>query len=324
MATKLGMQHLRMLAAIEEHDSVSRAAEALGITQSALSHQIAEAERRCGARLFERVNKKLRFTVAGERLLGAARLIVAELERAEADVAKLSRAAKTVIRIGSFAYSCYRWLPSFLAEFQDRLPTIDVEIVANPQATPARSLLSGEIDLGVTAGRFAVREVSVHPLFDDELVAILPPHHPLAREPYLEGRHFVDETFVTYSAIPERGFEEDLVFAPSGMRPTKVIRAGLTEAVVELVRANFGVGILSNWAVAPYVQAGLLLSRRLGPQGASVSWSALTRANSPDDAPALHLARALQLWCREGIGSPLRPLPLALGAWDVERSLPDR
>ena len=309
MGPKLGLHHLRMLVALDEHQSVSRAADALGITQSALSHQIREAERRCGARLFERVNKKLRLTVAGDRLLGAARLIVAELARAEDDVQKLSRAAKTVIRIGSFAYSSYRWLPGFLSEFQDQLPTVDIEIVANPKAAPARSLLSGEIDLAVTAGHIAAREVSVHPLFDDELVAVLPPQHALTAEPWLEGRHFVDQTFVTYSAIPERGFEEDLLFAPSGMRPSKVIRAGLTEAVIELVRAGFGVGILSNWAVAPYVEAGLLASRRLGPEGLSVSWSALTRRNSPDDAPALRLAQALRVWCREGLGSPLRPVP---------------
>ena len=99
MPPHLDLRHLRMLVALDRHGTVTGAAAALGLTQPALSHQIQEAERRAGVPLFRRVKKRLVFTWQGQELLTSARLVVAEMERAEADLARYSNTVNAVVRL---------------------------------------------------------------------------------------------------------------------------------------------------------------------------------------------------------------------------------
>jgi LysR family transcriptional regulator, regulator for metE and metH len=82
----LEIRHLKLVAAIAETGSVTRAGNQLHLTQSALSHQLRDAEEQLGARLFERLKGTMTLTAAGERLLKSARTVIEELERAEKDI----------------------------------------------------------------------------------------------------------------------------------------------------------------------------------------------------------------------------------------------
>ncbi len=68
------------------------------------------------------------------------------------------------------------------------------------------------------------------------------------------------------------------------------------EAVIDLVRAGFGVGIFSRWTVAPEISDGTLIARPVGPEGMEMDWWAVTRARDPEDGPAEQLAAALARW----------------------------
>jgi len=85
---KLDVRHLQLVRAIAEEGSVTRAGLRLHLTQSALSHQLRDAEQRLGVRLFERVGRRLLLAPAGERLLRSARTVLEELERAEEEVGR--------------------------------------------------------------------------------------------------------------------------------------------------------------------------------------------------------------------------------------------
>ncbi len=110
---KLNIEHLQALVTLADTGTVTQAAERLHITQPSFSYRLREAERRTGVTLFSRVKRRLQLTSAGRRLLYSARAILTELAAAEADIVRFGGVRQRV-RLGSRAYSSFRWLPGFL------------------------------------------------------------------------------------------------------------------------------------------------------------------------------------------------------------------
>src|SRR5436305_14896067 len=106
MRMDLEVRHLKLVAAVADVGSLTRAGEQLFLTQSALSHQLRDIEQRLGAPLFLRVGKRLVLTPAGERLLESARDVLARLHQAEEDVRQLARSGSGVLRLTTECYTC--------------------------------------------------------------------------------------------------------------------------------------------------------------------------------------------------------------------------
>ncbi len=154
MATGLDVKLLRMLAAIDRHGTLTRAAGVLGITQSALSHHIKESERRMAVEIFHRVGKRLRFTAIGEELLQAARVVTGEIDRVEGDLALFRQGYGPIVRLGSGAYGCEAWLPDFIAELGRRETRFAIEILHTGLVfPPVNAVIDGQIDIAISAAR---------------------------------------------------------------------------------------------------------------------------------------------------------------------------
>ena len=298
MPAGLDIKVLRMLVAIDRHGSLTRAAQALGITQSALSHHIKETERRAAVDIFHRVGKRLHLTAIGEELLQAAKAIVGEVDRIEGDLALFREGLGPVVRLGSGAYACHGWLPRFMAALAAGGERFDIEILDNSLAYPlVKAVIDGKVDIAICGGEIDDRRVRRHHLFDDELVGVLPADHPLAGRRHLEAVDFAGETYLSYSTIPEKGFEDERFFRPARAMPKRWRRAGDVAMILEMVRQGLGVSILSRWAVAPSLAAGGLTMKKLTAKGLPTSWQAVIRANEPKESgPSLVAARLTQWW----------------------------
>ena len=295
---RLQLSHYRVVQAVRIHGTVSAAAQALGLTQPALSHQIAEAERRLSTKLFARVGRRLRLTSAGELFATSADTILMEAGLAESTLmGKTGAAPGEVIRIGTFAYNSYRWLPLFLKQLRHQWPNLYFEFITDTSKVPMRSLLDGDVDIAISAGSIASSRANVYPLFEDQLLAICALDCPTPSCGYMLATDFLADPFITYSTIYETGFEEELLWRPAGRRPLNYLRAGNTEAVIEMVKAGFGRSILSRWAVQPSLENEELLALPVTKQGMPVYWSALVR-KSHQHAELLHaVSEQLQSWC---------------------------
>lgn len=104
---RLDIKHWQLLKGLAEHGTLGKAADHLGITQSALSHRLAEAERRLGDKLFEREGRGLTVTPAGKSMLQTALQVLPELQRAEDNFQRLSSDAHHLIKLGVGAYNAY-------------------------------------------------------------------------------------------------------------------------------------------------------------------------------------------------------------------------
>src|SRR4029078_6525135 len=105
----LDVRHLKLIVAVTEEKSVTRAGEVLHLTQSALSHQLREIEEKLGTPLFLRMNKKMILTPAGERLLFTARQVLEEMKRAEDHIAEMASNKQGTLRLSTECYTCYHW-----------------------------------------------------------------------------------------------------------------------------------------------------------------------------------------------------------------------
>jgi LysR family transcriptional regulator for metE and metH len=153
---------------------------------------------------------------------------------------------------------------------------VEVDIVVEATRRPVEALLAGELDLAIVSDPPMRASLTSRPLFEDEIVAILSPEHRLARRRHLVPRDFADERLFTYSVpIRQLGFYRQFL-EPAGVLPAKIFRVDLTEAIVEMVRANLGVAVFARWAVAPYVNAATLKALPLGRRGFRRKWYAVT------------------------------------------------
>jgi len=293
---ELELRHLKLVEAIAVEGAMTRAAARLHMTQPALSHQLAGLEDALGVGLFRRVPRGMILTRAGERMLDCARSVLPVVREAREFVTAESK-AQGILRIATECYTCYHWLPSRLKAFQAIFPRVEVEIVIEATRRPVEALRAGEIDLAIVSGLPAGAALTSRPLFEDEMVAILSPEHRLARCSSLTPQDFVMEHLITYSVpIRQFGFYQ-LFLNPAGVAPARISRVDLTEAIVEMVKANLGIAILARWAIARHLNAATLKAVPLGRSGFHRKWYAVTLKSR---RPPAHLDSFVDILAEKG------------------------
>jgi LysR family transcriptional regulator, regulator for metE and metH len=276
----LEIRHLKLLVAVSEEGSLTGAARRLHLTQSALSHQLRDAERGLGRPLFLRGARKMTLTSAGDRLLKSAKLVLDELATAREEIRESPHAAEGTLRLATECYTCYHWLPPALAEFQKTYPKVDVQVVAEATRDTIPALLDGRIDVAITSDPIKSSRVAVEPLFGDDLLVMIPAGHRLAKspKPWVDAEDIAQETLITYDAPKEDLTVFKDVLVPAGLKPRRWVPIQITEAIVELVRAGQGISVMACWAAEPYAKGGRLVLKQLTKDGISREWVAATRA----------------------------------------------
>lgn len=293
---KLEIRHWQMLKAISELGNVAQASDALGISQSALSHRIAEAERRMGGKFFEKEGRRLKLTPAGALITQAALQTLPILERAENDFELDASNEKQIVRLGVASYSCYYWLPEFMKFVSKKSPNIQLRLVASATQNPITSLQHGSVDIVIAPGYLATPGIIQTPLFVDELVLVTPYNHALSHKAFIEVQDLSQEQYYTYSQNILPGFEYDRFIRPSGVIPQQMEVVEMTDAIIELISAGLGMSILSKWAVDAALKSHRISCTQLGEQGLDLAWSALIRESEKKNSAATQVARMLALW----------------------------
>lgn len=297
MLPRLNLNHLALLSGLEETGSVSATAVRLGITQSAASHRLKEAERRLGAALVVRADGHLLLTPEGERLRIFADRTLEELVRIEAEIDSTQAGGKVLVRLGQATYSRYHWLPGFLDFLAARDPELNFDLSGRATQRPLASLLEGVVDVSTIYGRpSASQRFRWHHLATDPLVAVMAPEHPLAVEDYVDSSLIAPHRVFTYAFATEPGFEWETLIGRPLVPYSRLTPMPSPESTIDLLRAGYGVALFSRWAIEPEIADGTLVVR---PVGLSLDWWAVTRAEDPDDSPAMRLVRLFLDWAEE-------------------------
>jgi LysR family transcriptional regulator, low CO2-responsive transcriptional regulator len=253
------VHQLRIFRTVAENLSFTRAAEALFLTQSAVSHQIANLEGALGTELLRRSGRSVSLTPAGAVLQQQLRRVFAVIDEAEAAVRLASRPGAGRLRVGASATACQHLIPEALREFRESFPAHSLSIKPGDSIQISDELMEGTIDLGILIRTDRRPKFRYHDLFSDELGFLVSPLHPWAKANRVERRDFPAQRMVLYShnSATFRMVERYFLKMQSPLRDW--MELGSMEAIKELVKLGLGVSVMAKWIVRPELDAKSLV-----------------------------------------------------------------
>ncbi len=252
------LRQLEVFLAVARSESVSRAAEELGMSQSAVSGALGDLEQQFGIRLFDRVGKRLQLSALGRSLRPESVALYEQAEQLERAFSDQSDAG--LLRVGATLTIGNHVVVPLMARFMREHPGARVQLEVANTAEIARRVNNFEIDVGLVEGELQEPNLMLTPWCPDELVVFCAPGHPFARLVTLSDDDLLDAAWI----VRERGSGTRQTFehAMFGILSSLDIALELqqTEAIKSAVEAGLGVGCVSRLAVADGLRHGTLVA----------------------------------------------------------------
>jgi LysR family transcriptional regulator, low CO2-responsive transcriptional regulator len=261
LAEIVTVHQLRLLAAVVERGGFSRAADELGLSQPAISHQLTGLSLALGTPVLERVGRRVQLTQAGDLLYMHARRILGEFEAAGSALDELRGLRRGRIRVAGDTTVGIYVLPDLLGAFRERYPEIEVRLgVDNRQALYNR-LVANESDF-VVSGRLwsdPALPLVARPFLGNELIAIASPRHRLARRRRVTLADLAQEPFIIRE--PGSGTREttEEAFHGAGLSIRPVMELASNGAIKRAVARDLGIAIVSRYAASLELSLGHLV-----------------------------------------------------------------
>ncbi|WP_414830173.1 LysR family transcriptional regulator [Alteromonas sp. H39] len=294
-------QHLRIIHYLYDHGTLTEAAEALHLTQSALSHAMKKLEHQAGISLWKKDGRRIQLTQAGIALYHLASRLLPQFEHTEKLLLQIATGKQGSLRIGMECHPCYQWLLKVVSPFLIAFPDVDVDVRQAFAFGGLHALHNYDIDLLLTPDPLFLKSVSYTPVFEYEQMLVLPASHKLASRGVISPADLNNETLITYPVEPSRLdiFSQFLTPAGGSVRRHKTIET--TEMLLQMVAAGRGVTALPHWLIEESPLAQKLRCCRLGEHGIQKQLYLGTRAQ--DDLPS-YLTAFIELAMSVGHKAP--------------------
>lgn len=287
----LEFRHLRSIKAIHDSGGLAKAADAMNMTQSALSHQIKGLEDQVGLDLFVRRSKPLKLSAAGLKMLKLAERILPEVAQLEEDFRGIHDGKSGRLHIAIECHACFDWLFPVLELFRRAWPDVDVDIRPGLAFDALPALTREEVDVVISSDPERIKGVDFLPLFDYEPVFIASSTHPLAEKPFVEAEDFRDQTLITYPVDKTRLDVFTELLTPAKVEPAAVRQVELTAVIMLLVASNRGVAVLPDWVVRDARYKHDYITRSLTEKGRTKRLYAAIRSEDASLPYMSHLIR---------------------------------
>ncbi len=224
-----------------ETGNITRTAEIMNYTQSGVSHAISALEKETGFPVFIRNKSGVTLTANGEKILPEIRAMVNQYEKLTQTILNLNGKVEGTIRIAAFPSIITEIIPDALKEFTKKYPKTSFELMDGTYDEICANLEKGRVDIAFLPVSYA-RQYQAVPLMEDNMLAVLSEHHPLAEKnsisieellkypiisQYKGCRQLLDDAFVGHKVQPAHEFTDD-------------------RAALEMIRQGFGVGIITD------------------------------------------------------------------------------
>ncbi|RXJ74952.1 HTH-type transcriptional regulator MetR [Veronia nyctiphanis] len=257
------LKHLKTLSVLRDTGSLTSTATQLCLTQSALSHQLKDVEKRLGSKLFLRKTRPVKFTAEGEILLRLADDVLPRFAQTDAELANLKEDTQGRLHMAIECHSCFQWLMPALKDYQVTWPNVSLDFSSGLGFEPLPALAAGELDLVITSDVSARSDIHYEALFDFEVRLVTSLTHDLAAEDKISPQDFKDQTLLTYPVQKQRLDVVKHFLQPAGIEPEKYKKADNTLMLIQMVSAGLGVAALPNWAVSEFSRQGLIVDKPL-------------------------------------------------------------
>jgi DNA-binding transcriptional LysR family regulator len=246
----MDMRRLRYFAVVAEESSFSRAAERLHIAQPPLSNNIKQLEQELGVQLFERSNRGVWLTEAGELLLEEVRRMFAQLDQTVLAVQRVGHGQVGRLTLGFVPSSSNEALPPILRAFRERFPGVELFLREMRPDHVVQGLHERQIDVGFVYLPLEDPSLNVENITREPLVLALPEAHPLTSEDQVELRAIAEEPFVLparYQRMPGLYGRVTEACRQAGFTPNAVQKdVWLMQTIVGLVAGGIGVALVPS------------------------------------------------------------------------------
>jgi DNA-binding transcriptional LysR family regulator len=273
------LSQLEAVVAVAEERSFSKAAASQMVAQSSLSRTVAQVERLCGVRLFERTTRALKLTTDGDQFIRTARNILQTYRREIDDFESYLAGTKGVLRLAALPSLAVSLLPPMVTRFRARYPDIMVEVedvLADPITDYVRN---SAVDLAVTAEpprslRAAMLSAGIRfdAIAEDHFYCVLPNGHSLLGNPTIEWSDLSGEPFIAFDESSSVRRIVDDALTSRGVVPARLVSARNVASIAGLCAAGLGLSAAPGFvlalmsvpgvAIRPF--AGEPVTRRIG------------------------------------------------------------
>ncbi|CDZ28227.1 LysR substrate-binding domain-containing protein [Neorhizobium galegae] len=253
------LDQLRIFLEVAAREHVTRAAEALNLTQSAVSAAISALEARHAVILFNRVGRRIELTEAGKLFVPEARAVLERAQTAEHVLADLGGSASGILRVHASQTVASYWLPARLVSYHERFPRVDLRLTVGNTQSAAEAVLTGAAELAVVEGEVFLVGLKRRKVAEDRLVLVVGSRHPWADGRKIRSSDLLETNWI----MRERGsgtrsaFEAQLINL--GIEPQSlsvVLEMPSNEAAMAAVEAGLSATVLSSRAASSHSFSG--------------------------------------------------------------------
>ena len=237
----MNIQKYQAFITVVEQGSLTKAAEELGCTQSAVSHSISGLEEELGFALLKRSRAGIRLTGEGERMISPVRDLLGSAERLKQTASSIRGLESGTVRIGAFTSVAVHWLPAVLKEFQQDYPRVDFRLLNGDYHDVEQWLMEGSIDIGFVNVPSTV-DCECIPLMEDRLLAILPRHSRFESYPRFPLVECETEPFI--SLLESSDHDARRALEAAGVKPNVRFYTKDDYAIIAMVEQGLGISIM--------------------------------------------------------------------------------
>lgn len=260
------LKHLKIIQALHENNTLTRAANALHLSQSALSHQIRYLEEKLKVAFWEKEGRSLRLTKSGELLLQTAQQLLPILEQTEKTLTAYAQGRQGVLRIGVECYPCYEWLTKVIGVFLQKMPDVEVEIINKFQFSGYEGLLNHHIDILITPDIESKSDIHTEILAQYNLVLLVADQHALAQKTVLLPQDFADETLLTFPVSLDRLDILTRFLNPAHIKPKHIKKIESIDLMLQMTALGRGVCVLPEWLADEFINKMSVKKIQIGEQ----------------------------------------------------------
>lgn len=248
---KLDLTELRAFVAVSELASFRAAAEAIHLSQPALSRRIGKLERTLGVKLLERTTRRVAPTLAGREFARTARALLSEFDGALLAMREVGATPAGEITLACVSSAVQYFLPEVVKKFHARHPCIRVRILDDPANEVLSAVLRSEADFGVNFIGTQEPEIDFQPILEEPFVLACRDDHRLARRRSVVWSELAGEEFMTVTKSSGNRLILDVALAGVKGRPAWFYEVRHISSLLGLVEAGLGVAAVPRIAMPP-------------------------------------------------------------------------
>jgi DNA-binding transcriptional LysR family regulator len=240
---------LRAFVALAELESFRAAAEALHLSQPALSRRIEKLEGALGVRLFDRTTRSVNLTAVGRDFARKARDLLDELENTLLGIRDVAAKRTGEVTVACVPSAVHYFLPSVMKQYHERYPKIRVRVVDEDANAVLSTVIRGEADFGLNFIGTQEPEIEFEPVLKEPFVAACRRDHPIARKRKLTWAELNEYEYMTVAKSSGNRLLIDLALTDIPARPRWFYEVRHVSTLVGLVEAGLGVAAVPRLAM---------------------------------------------------------------------------